>query len=175
MKRQLLIGLMIILSLIAFFWWSICGIFTFEYTAYVNDTQTTYNKNIKDSQALVFTDVTTFEVEDTWLFFRFDSHDFYGKIKKDCTYKIKAFGFRIPILSIYPNIVDIKKISCKTNLAYNQKWVDEMIKTLKTTPDPEVRNDILNDLESIRKKDTTFEKHYDKIIKQYQLNWTVRV
>lgn len=175
MKKQLILGLASILTLISFFWWWVCAIFTFEYTAYVNDTQTTYNKNIKDSEALVFTDVTTFKVEDSILFFRFDSHDFYGKIKKDCSYKIKAFGFRIPIFSIYPNIVDIEQISCKTDLAYNQKWVDEAIKTLKTTNNPEVRSEILNDLESIRKKDINFEKHYKKIIQQYQLDWKVRV
>jgi hypothetical protein len=162
--------------MIAWVWWCVCALFTFDYhNVYVNDTQTTYNKNIKDSEALVFTNVTTFKVDDTILFFRFDSHDFYGKIKKGCIYKVQAFGFRIPIFSMYPNIVDIEEISCEQKLSYNQKWVDEMIKTLKTTGDPEVRNDILNDLELIRRKDAKFEKHYDKIIKQYQLDWKVRV
>ena len=60
----------------------------------------------KSSRYLVFTDVTTYAVEDTVLFWRWDSSDVYGRLAIGRTYRATLQGWRIPLLSMYPNILD---------------------------------------------------------------------
>jgi hypothetical protein len=60
----------------------------------------------KSSKYLVFTNVTTYEVEDSVLFWRWDSSDVYGRLTIGKTYRATLQGWRIPILSMYPNILD---------------------------------------------------------------------
>jgi len=55
---------------------------------------------------LVFTDVTTYEVGDSYIHGRFDSSDVYGKIKVGATYTSTLQGRRIPIFSMYQNIIE---------------------------------------------------------------------
>lgn len=58
------------------------------------------------SNYLVFTDVTTYTVADTWVHGRWSSSDVYGKLVVGKTYTATLQGFRIPFLSMYPNIID---------------------------------------------------------------------
>lgn len=60
----------------------------------------------KSSKYLVFNDKTTYEVADTWLHWRWDSSDVYGKLKVGKTYTATLQGWRIPFFSMYPNIID---------------------------------------------------------------------
>lgn len=173
-KRKILIALSTILLIIISLWVTILWLFTFHYTIKVNDIQTTYNKNIQDSDFLVFTDVTTFKLDDSILFFRFDSSDEFGKIKKGGCYHIGALGFRIPIFSIYPNIRYMKEMPCK-EIAYNEEITIQMIKSLKETSNPELQNDILNNLDYIRKVRPDFKKKYQKMINEYEKNWVAQV
>jgi hypothetical protein len=62
-------------------------------------------KSDKDSKYLVFTDVTTYEVEDSVIFWRWDSSDVYGRLAVGKTYRATLQGYRIPFFSLYPNII----------------------------------------------------------------------
>jgi hypothetical protein len=56
---------------------------------------------------LIFTEGETFEITDTVLFFRFDSSDTYGQLKRGSSYHVKVAGWRIPFLSCYRNILEV--------------------------------------------------------------------
>lgn len=62
-------------------------------------------KSGDSSKYLIFTNVTTYEVEDSWLFWRWDSSDVYGRLTVGSTYRATLQGYRIPFLSFYPNII----------------------------------------------------------------------
>lgn len=58
---------------------------------------------------LVFTEKETFCIKDNWFLFRFNSSDDYGKIEAKKEYKFTVYGFRVPFLSWYRNIIKIKE------------------------------------------------------------------
>jgi len=60
------------------------------------------------SKYLIFTDREVFENTDSFLAFKFNSSDSYGRIKvgQVCTFKVT--GFRIPFLSSYRNILEAR-------------------------------------------------------------------
>lgn len=67
-------------------------------------------ERITESQSgkyLIFTDKEVFENTDSILYWKFNSSDFYSEIEKEQTYKFRVYGFRIPFLSWYRNIIEI--------------------------------------------------------------------
>lgn len=54
---------------------------------------------------LVFTDDTTYRIGDSVLAGRFSSSDAYGQIRSCHRYELVHYGWRIGLLSMYPNIV----------------------------------------------------------------------
>jgi hypothetical protein len=54
--------------------------------------------------------IRVFSVEDTLFYLRFNSSDDYAKIQAGKTYKFRVTGLRIPISSMYENIVEITEI-----------------------------------------------------------------
>lgn len=58
---------------------------------------------------LIFTDGTTYKNSDTFWYWKFDSSDIYGRIEEGETYKMHVYGWRIPFLSSYPNIISMEK------------------------------------------------------------------
>lgn len=57
---------------------------------------------------LIFTENSgVMECTDSWLDWKFDSSDFYGKLRVGETYSVTTRGWRVPFLSWYPNIVEI--------------------------------------------------------------------
>lgn len=58
-----------------------------------------------DSYYIIFTESGTFKLEDEFFYLNFNSSDWYGKIRRDSTYKFEVIGYRIGVLSEYPNIV----------------------------------------------------------------------
>lgn len=60
-----------------------------------------------DSYYLVYTDKEVLKIEDSLIFGQFNSSDIYGMLVKGKTYKFKVFGFRIPFLSSYRNIIGV--------------------------------------------------------------------
>jgi hypothetical protein len=61
------------------------------------------------SYYLIYTENGTYKLEDELLYGNFRSSDWYGKIKVDSTYEFTTIGFRVGILSEYPNIVEFNK------------------------------------------------------------------
>lgn len=59
------------------------------------------------SKYLVYTKDETFENTDSWVFGKFNSSDFQGRLITDSTYKVKVVGWRLPFFSTYRNIVKI--------------------------------------------------------------------
>lgn len=57
----------------------------------------------------VYTDKGTFKVGDSLVHLRFNAADVYGKIQKGQTYQCKVYGWRIPLLSGFKNILECKK------------------------------------------------------------------
>lgn len=68
--------------------------------------------NDKDTY-LIFADIENsdktevFKIEDSLIFFSFDSSDKYAKLKEGETYTVKVYGMRIKFMSQYRNIVKI--------------------------------------------------------------------
>ncbi len=59
------------------------------------------------SYYLIFTNKGTFRIQDQLLFGKFNSSDIYGSIKEGETYIFNLTGYRLPYLSMYPNVVNV--------------------------------------------------------------------
>ena len=57
---------------------------------------------------VIYTEAGTFKLEDDMFYGNFNSSDWYGKIHRDSTYTFETVGYRVGILSSYPNIVHFK-------------------------------------------------------------------
>lgn len=84
-------------------------------TSFMTDTVTyTVTDKVRtggeSSKYLIFSESETFQNTDSWLDFKFNSSDFYGKIKVGKTYTSKVRGMRIPLFSAYRNIVTLKEV-----------------------------------------------------------------
>lgn len=62
-----------------------------------------------DCKYLIFTEAGTFKVVDSLAIMRMDSSDVYGRVREGHTYEITYYGWRIPLASEYPNIVELKE------------------------------------------------------------------
>ena len=61
------------------------------------------------SKYLVFTDKEVFENTDCMVLFKFNSSDIYGALDVGKKYRAKVYGWRIPFLSSYRNIISVEK------------------------------------------------------------------
>ena len=61
-----------------------------------------------EAQYLVFTDVTTYTIQDSLIKFRFNSSDVYGRIKPGQTCTAIAYGWRVGWMSWYQNLFDVQ-------------------------------------------------------------------
>lgn len=103
-----IIGLVFVLSL------CIGGCAVANHKEYDQTFTVTGKENVKSGNSgkyLVYTDKTTYEIEDSWIFWRWDSSDVYGKIEIGKTYTATLQGYRVPFLSWYQNIIDPKVIT----------------------------------------------------------------
>ena len=57
------------------------------------------------STYMIYTDNGVFRNDDSFWHLKYNSSDVYGLLDKGKYYDIKVYGWRIPILSMYPNIV----------------------------------------------------------------------
>lgn len=60
------------------------------------------------SRYLIFTENETFENTDLLFEGKFNSSDLQSKLSKGKEYKVRVYGWRVPFLSMYRNIVEIK-------------------------------------------------------------------
>jgi len=59
------------------------------------------------SKYLIFCEGITLENTDSLWHWKWNSSDFYGQIKKNEKYNFKIYGWRVPFLSMYKNIIKI--------------------------------------------------------------------
>lgn len=153
--------LIFILLLIPTLWYGLLTLVTREYTVFVT------GKEVKNDQYLIFTDVTTFKVEDSYFMMNFNSSDMYGTtIQTNKCYVFGTVGFRMAFFSFYPNIRYVKDTKC--NKHTSDINAEHQIKELINATNPEIRMDILNNLLYIRKMDKDFDKKYPNFFNQYQ-------
>lgn len=90
------------------------------FTAYVHSTQRTVTakvtktwvQNTKDGSInLIGTDKGVFEDQDSVTYLKFNSSDFYNEMTPGKTYTFDVTGWRIPLLSVWPNIVSCEDCS----------------------------------------------------------------
>ena len=59
------------------------------------------------SKYLVYTDKGVYENTDTIWYWKWNSSDVYNDLEVGKTYQVKVYGFRIPFLSWYKNVVEV--------------------------------------------------------------------
>ena len=69
------------------------------------------------STYLIYTNQGVFRNDDARWFLKFDSSDFYGNLEKGKAYNLKVYGWRIPIFSMYPNIVRMTPVATPQPIA----------------------------------------------------------
>ncbi len=62
------------------------------------------------SKYIIFTDKGTFQNTDTIFYWKWNSSDLYGNMKRGKTYKAHVYGFRFGLFSWYKNIISIELI-----------------------------------------------------------------
>lgn len=77
-----------------------------EVTVKVTDKERITGK--ESSYYLIFTESETFKNSDSLVYFKFNSSDLYGMLKEGRTYTLGVYGWRVPVVSAYRNIVSIK-------------------------------------------------------------------
>jgi len=98
----------------------ILALFSFAVCFVKHITRHTYNVVVSKTERvstndggryLVFTDKGVFEITDSICFWQWDSSDKYGKISSMIgkNIEIEVYSLRVPFLSWYQNIVDIKQ------------------------------------------------------------------
>lgn len=64
----------------------------------------------EDSKWLVMTDVLVMENTDTIFHLKFNSSDIQAKLEVGNTYEFTTYGWRVPFLSMYPNIIGVERV-----------------------------------------------------------------
>lgn len=85
---------------------------TSEYTITITDKERVYS--VEESKYLVFGEDSNgtslvFENTDSLFYGKWNSSNIQGQLKEGNTYTIKVYGYRIPFLSMYENIIEIKE------------------------------------------------------------------
>ena len=66
------------------------------------------NRGEHGNQYRIYTEnCGTLSVEDELFKLRFDSADVYGKINEGESYNFKTVGWRIPLISSFPNVIEV--------------------------------------------------------------------
>jgi hypothetical protein len=68
-----------------------------------------------DSKYLIYTElqdgkVRVFENTDSLIERKWNSSDLYARIKQEKTYDFDTYGWRIPFMSLYENIIDLREV-----------------------------------------------------------------
>lgn len=83
-----------------------------DVTITVKDKERIVNRNGKGARYLVWSEEgEVFEDVDSFLGWKFNSSDIYGQLDEGTTYNCKVYGWRIPFLSKYRNIVSCSEKS----------------------------------------------------------------
>lgn len=75
----------------------------------VTDKDRGYNQETGSSQYRIYTDECgTLSNEDSMLRGKFNSGDVQGRLKEGQTYELTVVGPRVPFMSVFPNILDVR-------------------------------------------------------------------
>jgi hypothetical protein len=80
---------------------------------------------------LIYTETEVFENSDCLIRGKFDSSDFYNDLKDLGTFKVSTYGYRIPLLSMYKNIIKIHEKVKNEELDAETKSKKELYEKLK--------------------------------------------
>lgn len=83
-------------------------------TATVTKTWTQYSKD--GTIYLIGTNKGVFEDDDSLMYFKFNSSDYFNNMKVGQTYTFDVTGWRIPFASVWPNIVSCEDCSSPSSL-----------------------------------------------------------
>ena len=82
--------------------------------ALIKDKQISTQSNDDDGKVqstyMIYTDAGVLRNDDALWFAKFNSSDIYGNLDIGKRYRLKIYGWRIPFLSMYPNIVRIREV-----------------------------------------------------------------
>jgi len=110
-KKEIIVISSIIAIILAciFGWWAYAKLTVENISITINDKErvTTSIGGTIQSKFLVYSDGEVFENVDNIWHWKWNSSDIQGKLKKKNTYKVKVYGWRIPFLSSYRNIVEV--------------------------------------------------------------------
>lgn len=67
------------------------------------------SSNGRSSKYLIFAEDGVYENTDSILHLKFNSADIYSQLQKGKTYMCNIYGWRVPFLSFYPNIIECKE------------------------------------------------------------------
>ena len=104
------------LQLIGFWSLIVCMVLSFILFPYYTEDSATFTvsktERVSDGESstyLIFTEGEVFENSDSLMRWKWNSSDMYGEMKAGQTYKAVGYGWRIPFLSSYRNIVTLTK------------------------------------------------------------------
>lgn len=87
-------------------------------SALIKDKQISTQSNDDDGKVqstyMIYTDAGVLRNDDALWFAKFNSSDIYGNLDIGKRYRLKVYGWRIPFLSMYPNIVRIRETPLPT-------------------------------------------------------------
>ena len=102
-------------------------IFVSIYYYYTSQTEQTifvkHKERIAESNGgayLIFTPNEVFEDCDSYLFLKFNSSDIYNMLEKGKYYRVKVVGWRIPFLSMYRNIINVRMKNAESRIFYKR-------------------------------------------------------
>jgi len=83
-----------------------------EVTFTINKSErvTTGSGDSLSSKYLIFTENEVFENSDTLWYMKWNSSDLYAKMVEGKRYKAEVYGFRIPFISSYRNIISLREV-----------------------------------------------------------------
>lgn len=68
------------------------------------------NGETTTSAYLIFTEAETFKNSDTIFYWKWNSSDIYGSLKRGSTYRARVYGFRFGLLSMYRNVISVELV-----------------------------------------------------------------
>lgn len=86
------------------------ALYSSETTATVTVTKTERITSGNTGYYLVFTKQGVFANADSIWFGKFNSSDLYATIKEGDTLRLRVAGWRVPFMSMYPNIIEATKL-----------------------------------------------------------------
>lgn len=99
----------------------LCGLVIGGCMGYAQTSSVTFTVEDKESvttqdghEYRVYTTQGTFKVADSWVHPRFNSSEVYGRLKDGRSYRCEVYGWRVPVLSQFKNI-----LSCDTAKGQN--------------------------------------------------------